>query len=269
MRDVDLQDLKRDVYNIYYQNIEEVILMAKYCFIAYIKSIMSFGLGQLASSNVAQIWKEFLAIIREEKVILRLLLQSGILADVDEVDDFLFELDEINTKTIQYYYSVLDGVETACEMKTEWRAVRPKKNFKTLLDTDEYRKKICSIILSMEDVKSFLNYGEDFWNYIKEKILFIDSHIKEDQDFYGVNIKLDDHDCLVDMKVLVPQIINLETALVVVHELNHAYSLYQGLGSSIVKSDLEYEEDARNCEKAFLEDYMVKKYQKCFVKRRF
>ena len=34
----------------------------------------------------------------------------------------MFELDDLNTETIQYYYQVLDGIESACEMKTDWRA---------------------------------------------------------------------------------------------------------------------------------------------------
>lgn len=145
--------------------------------------------------------------------------------------------------------------------------LRPKKDFDTLIETDEYRKKLCSLTLSMEDIKSFLDYKQEFWKYIETRLIFIDSHFEEDKDFYGVNIKLDDYRCLMDMKVMVPTIINLETALVNVHEFHYAYQLFEILGSPITKSNQEFEESAKKCECCFQEEFMAKKYQKVLTKK--
>lgn len=267
MNKAEWRTLKDDVKDIYYQNAEEFFLMLKYCLIVYVKSIMSFGFNHLVTKEVVQVWREFLAIIGEEKTMLNYLVRYGSLADADEVEQFMFQLDDLNEQTILYYYDVLNGIETASEMKTEWRAVFPKKEFKTLSETDEYYKELCSITLSILDIKMFLNYEENFWKYIEKKVLFVDSRVEEERDFYGVNIKLDDCDCLVDMKVIVPRIINLETALVNIHEFHHAYCFYQILDRPLIHSDIFYEEAAKNCENRFQEEYMKKKYKR-FVEKR-
>lgn len=105
-----------------------------------------------------------------------------------------------------------------------------------------------------------------FWIYIKTRVLFLDSHFEEDNDFYGVNIKLDDSNFLIDMKVLVPRIINLETSLVNVHEFNHAYYLYKTLGYPIVNDDIFYEEMVKSYENLFQDEYVKKNYKKIFGK---
>lgn len=267
MIDLENKILRDDVQNILYQDVEEFLLMAKYCLKAYVKSVICFGVQHPVTKDVVEIWKEFVSILIEEKNILKYLIQYSSLEDLEEVNAFMFELDDLNTETIQYYYQVLDGIESACEMKTDWRAVRPKKDFDTLIETDEYRKKLCSLTLSMEDIKSFLDYKQEFWKYIETRLIFIDSHFEEDKDFYGVNIKLDDYRCLMDMKVMVPTIINLETALVNVHEFHYAYQLFEILGSPITKSNQEFEESAKKCECCFQEEFMAKKYQKVLTKK--
>lgn len=267
MKDVELKNLKGDVREIYFQNVEEFLLMLKYCLIAFVKSVKSFGLNHAVSKDIVQLWKEFLNILKEEQVLLKYLIEYGFLEDAEEVDKFILELENVNEEMIKYYYEVLDEIETACEMKTEWRATRKRKNFATLIETNDYREKLCSLLLSLDDVKNFLGYEEEFWNYVQSRILFIDSHLEKDKFFYGVNIKLDVNNCLVDMKILVPNVINLETALVNVHELNHAYCLYKRLGFSNLENDIFYEEVAKKQEKLFQEEYIPKKYERIFGKR--
>lgn len=261
MNELELKDLKNDIKEIKYKNIEEIFLMAKYCLIAYAKSIFAYGRNHFITLEVIQVWKEFFKIIMEEKYILGYLVKNGLFEDFEEVNNFLFKLDNVNEETIQYYYDVLDGIETACEMNMEWKAMRPRKEFSTLIETDFYRKNLFFFTFSMGDVKNFLGYEEEFWKYIEKRVLLIDSHIQEDNEFFGVNMKFDDNQCLSDIKVFVPKIINLETALVNVHEFHHAYCLYKLLGCSITDSCDCYEKMAKDCENLFQKEYVLKKYK--------
>lgn len=267
MNDLELRDLKEDVRGIYYQNIEEIFLMTKYCLIAYAKSIFTYGRKHFITQEIVQVWKEFFKIILEEKYILSYLVKNGLFEDFEEVNQFLFQLDDVNEETIQYYYDVLDGIETACEMNLEWKAMRPRKEFSTLIETDFYRKNLFFFTLSMEDIKNFLGYEEEFWKYIEKRVLLIDSHIQEDNEFFGVNMKFDDNYCLSDIKVFVPKIINLETALVNVHEFHHAYRLYKLLGEYVPEKSDSYEKMAKDSENVFQEEYVLKKYKNFFNKR--
>ena len=258
--------LKADVRAIFYENIEEIFFMMQYCLKDYLKSVLNFGFHHSVTKEVSDVWNEFLKNVLEEKFLLNYLIQNSGLEDFEEANKFILALDSLNEEVIQYYYEVLDEIEIACEMKTEWRAMKPNRGFKDLLEMNEYRERLCFMTLSFEDVKMFLGYSEDFWEYIINRMLVVENSFEEGIGFYGVNIKVDNNQCLTDLKVLVPKIINLETALVNVHEFNLAYELYQILGNPIDKSDMKYEGSARDCESKFKEEYIVKKYAKVFSK---
>lgn len=268
MKKAEQKCLKEDIRNIKLENIEEFFLFLKYCFYTYVKSIQAFGYHHPVTNSVVEIWKEFLDIRSEESFILNILGKSDCLGGFFEISDFLDELDLLNEKEIKYYYNELDSIEDACLMKKEYKAKRGKKDFDGLTNTNLYQLKLCSLLLSFRDIQAFLDYPDEFWDYISDRILYADSYFDEEKDFYGVYIQTDKDECVTNIKVIVPHIINLETALVQVHEFQHAYSLYQILGSKIVMDDNEYEQEARKYEADFQEKYMVKKYEEIFSKKR-
>lgn len=261
MNNVEKANLKDEITDIKKDNIEEILLITKYCFTALIKSIIAFGTNHQITKDVINVYKEFFNIIIEEQKYLQFILKYIDILDVNEVNNYLFKLDDINEETIKYYYSVLDGIEDACDMKREWKAKRPSKNFNSLIETNEYSNELLGLILTMKEVKEFLNYEESFWQYIKDRTFIIDNNEVEDNSIYGVILKLD-NDYLIDIKILIPKIINLETTLINIHELKHAYDLYKVLETKLTKSDKEYEEYAKNLEQDFKEKYLPKKYKK-------
>lgn len=105
-------------------------------------------------------------------------------------------------------------------------------------------------------VISFLDFNDDFWNYIKSRIIYVDSNIKGNELFYNTLMKFDDDNKLIDIKVLIPYIIDLNTALVNVHELKHAYDLYLKLGEFIEDNTTQYEKQAIDKELEFQKKYI-------------
>ena len=64
-----------------------------------------------------------------------------------------------------------------------------------------------------------------------------------------------------DMRIIVPKIINLFTALVNVHEFKHAYDVYSVLGKKVSDEDASlYEKNAIDKEKEFVKSYLPDKY---------
>lgn len=261
MNQCEEKELIKEIGNIKKQNVEEIILMIQYCLTTYIKSLMIFGFQSTVTKDVVSIWKEFCDILIEERNIMNVLLQYKGLGDFTQIITLVDSLNRLNENTIRYYYDVLDDIEVACEMKTEWRAKRKKKPFETLMETKSYHRQACALLLNMDDIKTFLNYPPTFWKYIEKRLIYTD-----DCFFHGVNMKMDANECLVDMKIMIPIITNLQTALVTIHELKHAYDLYQILGKPLDKDEDEYEKSARDLEGIFEEKYMVKKYQQIFEK---
>ena len=266
MNNSEYLNLIDDIKNIKKENIEEIILITKYCLNTYINSVIVFGFNSKVTQDITNVLKEVINIIKEEHNMLNFLKEYTKDSNVNEVNNFIIELDILNEETIQYYYHVLDGIEDACDIELEWKANRPVKHFKSLIDSYDYHKKLYGLILSTEDIKKFFNYPKEFWNYIDKKTYLLDSRLEQNKDFYGVNMKLNEEKYLTDIKIFIPEIINLETALINVHEIKHAYDLYERLGKIIDKDELEYEETSKKYEQNFKERYLVKRYQQTFNK---
>lgn len=254
----EYKNFKDDVRNIKKQNIEEFLLMFNYCLNAYMNSVCVFGINSSVSKDIINFWREFRSIINEEKNILNFLLNNYTKINIDEVNNFICELDDLNEETIEYCYKYLEGIEDACSMGVEWKARRPIKNFDTLIDTDLYYKKMIGLVITFSDIKKYLGYEDEFWNLIDSKTYIIDSYDEKDKNFYGVNIKYNNK-IVEDIKVFVPKIINLETALVNVHEFKHAYDLYELIGKEKVLNDDYYEKIAKESEKEFKNKYLLRK----------
>ena len=114
-----------------------------------------------------------------------------------------------------------------------------------------------------KDIEDFLKYPEEFWQYIDIRTIIVDSHIPEEREFYGVNLKMSNNK-LSDIKVFVPEIINLETALINIHEFRIAYNLYQELGNAISKEDSWYELSGKESVKEFKKSYFKNKCRNIF-----
>lgn len=252
-------NFKDDVRSIKMQNVFEILTMFNYCLNAYMNSVFVFGINSNVSKDVISSWKEFRKIIKKEKNILNFLLNNYKKINIDEVNNFICELDDLNEETVQYYYKYLDGIDDACDMGVEWKAKRPVKYFDTLIENCLYDNKMIGLILSFNDIKNHLGYEKKFWNWVDNKVYIVDSKEEEDKDFYGVNIKCNSKK-IEDIKVFVPKIINLETALVNVHEFKHAYDLWKLIGKEMVYDEY-YENSARECENEFKNKYLVKKLE--------
>lgn len=83
-------------------------------------------------------------------------------------------------------------------------------------------------------------YDEEFYKYIKQhtKIIKDTDNIKE---LCGCFI-IKDNNMIKGIRVLVPEIVNIETLLINIHEYTHAYEYYYKIGNL-------YFEDIENSEK--------------------
>ena len=108
-----------------------------------------------------------------------------------------------------------------------------------------------SKMIRFEDIVLFLNYPDEFWEYIKPRIRRVEPLDEKNRFFYKTLLKFDKDDNLIDIKVIVPRIVDIDTACVNIHELKHAYDMYLLLNNPVNEKEPKYEEDARNLEKEF------------------
>ena len=109
--------------------------------------------------------------------------------------------------------------------------------------------------MNIEIVKEFLDFPLEFWEYIKNRIIYVDSKIEGNEIFYNTFMKFDNDNRLMDIKVMIPYIVDIESACVNIHELKHAYDLFFELGNIVNINEDEYEKSAIKLEKKFYKKY--------------
>lgn len=239
--------LIKDIYKDYKKlNNEQIRLIFRYYIEAYFDAYINNNIYDLA--NINSIWYSFKMINSEEKWLYNFVINNYKNIDLKSGYDFFDMLDNINDKTVEYI------IDSLCGIKKD-------KNFYTLIETDFYRMYAQGLLMSLDNIKEFLGYEEDFWKYVESKTAYLDSYLEKSKDFYGVLINTDDDDNIKDIRVYVPIIVDLFTALVNVHEFKHAHDLYQSIGKKY-GSEEEYEKSARNLEVEFQKKYMFNRINK-------
>ena len=261
MTNEQIRNLKQDIREYQSQNVEEKILMGFYTFKAFMYSLVSFGYNSEVTIECEKVWKEFIDSLKEEKKIMKYLVRNGSLIDQVEADYLMDDLDSLNEDTVGYYYTVLDDIETACDMRQAWRARRPRKNFDTLTESTEMHKKACALTLNTDDIIQFLGFDSDYWSYIGSRILR--DYMVDDTTMYGVNLKYD-NDILVDLKVIIPEVVNMETALINIQVLSDAHHAYEGLGTEYNDESISIRNEGITGKNRFTSEYLPKMYRREF-----
>ena len=206
--------------------------------------------------------KDYLMVL---KYLMHLIVRHGKKLDVGETWALLDDLDYANDQTITYLYSYLDNVDDACDAQAAWRAVWEKRSFEMLTETYDYRHRLCSLLLTFDDIKSFLDFPKEFWNFIEPRIDMktdFDLPFEDAKSEYGLKKYLDGFGNVFNFRVTLPVITNLAKASFTVHSLQEAYNLFHKMRTCMPKKDLIGPAD--ETEERFKKVYMKTKYQQIF-----
>ena len=248
--------IKEDIKEIRQDNYEQKKVVSRYIKLDLIKSFIIFGYNHRITKECYKLYKQLNEIIDYENYLYYIINKNRIKINYSEFGEFIDNLDELNADTISYFYQMLDDIEDACDTKQEYRAQHFKRDFKFINESDDYYNETLGLTLSDSDILKFLNYSDDFWNYIRPRIRRVDYHDDDKNKLYEVVMHMDSNNCLDDMRVYVPYVINLKTALINVHEFKHANDLYYLLGSNVPEDSNPYEESAREKENEFVKKYL-------------
>lgn len=220
MEKKDKEILSELIKEINKQNIEEMMYFTGYFIETVARSIFVFGPIHEITKDVIRIWVEFRFILREESELNSFIISNSDLINYNECVNFLNELDELNEVTFLYYMQSLNDINDACDTKFPDRAKHHKRDFKTLIETEDYRNRLVGLSLTFDDVKRSLDYEQDFWDFVYNKTIIV----YDDSSEYGVEVIKEGQ--IDSMVISVPEIINHETALLNKEIFNKAYCLY-------------------------------------------
>ncbi len=228
--------LVKDIEKMKSGQFEEMVLVTFYSLSSYFKSLFCFG----ASSNVTRdnlnVIKEMFDIVRTERMLLNVVLKNIDLFNIDAATDVVRTMDELNDRTVEYYYNVIEEIEDAVDMNEERRGIRPRKNFDTIIQSSDYSTLLVALFENRENIKEFLNFEEEFWTFIKSQEYIIEVPYEEAINCTYVIPLTDKEGNISDIRMMLPKVIDLDTALLAIKLYCKAYGLYKCLGK---KQDVE------------------------------
>ena len=227
----DIEEMKKGQF-------EEMFLVTFYGLSSYFKSLMTFGSKSDVTRDNLNVIKEMFEVVRTERLLLNFILKNIDSFNVDAAQDVVDTMDELNDRTVEFYYSVINEIEDAVDMKEERRGIRPRKNFSTITQTDTYTNQVVALAENKASIRSFLKFEDEFWVYIKgcEHSVEVPFDVADEISYVTALV---DHDGNVSgIKMLVPEVIDLNTALLAIRCYVRAHNLYGMLGKPLVSENV-------------------------------
>ena len=231
----DINSMKKGSY-------EQMWLITMYGLSSYFKSLFRFGNKEVTRDNLNVI-KEMFSILKTEREMLNFILRNLDKFEITSTQDVVQMLDDLNDKTVAYYYEVIEDIEDAVDMSEERRGIRPRKNFPTLIQSDSYANEVKALALDKKAIREFLGYEEEFWDYIadmdKTDVRVPYESAKELS--YANPLYDSKTGNVVDVKMYIPEIADLSSALLAIQTYEKAYGIWKCLGKKYLPIEFGFE----------------------------
>ena len=232
----DIKSMKKGSY-------EQMWLITMYGLGSYFKSLFRFGGSSKVTRDNLNVIKEMFGILKTEREMLNFILRNLDRFDITSTQDVVQMLDELNDKTVKYYYEVIEEIEDAVDMGEEFRGNRPVKHFPTLTQSTSYANEVKALALNKKAIREFLGYEEEFWAYIA-KMDKTDIRVPY-EGAKGLSYAVPLYDSktgnVADVKMYIPEIADLSSALLAIQTYEKAYGIWKCLGKKYIPIEFAFE----------------------------
>lgn len=260
MKQVDyeknLKNLKNNISGMKQGGFNQIFLISFYSLNSYFKSIIAFGRKHPITKDNLNIIKEVYQIFLKERKLLNFILKNIGTIDINEAANAVYMLDELNDETIMYYYEVIEDIEDACDIKDERRGKRKKSDTPTLLETNVYTNEVIALAENDKSLRKFLKFDEKFWELANTRIIIKEDNQEGLENVYYAKAILDENDFVEDFRIIIPKVVNLNTALIAIKVYKEAYSIYKNIGKLYEPFN---DDEAFETQREFEEEYLLKK----------
>ena len=231
----DINSMKKGSY-------EQMWLITMYGLSSYFKSLFRFGNKEVTRDNLNVI-KEMFRILKTEREMLNFILRNLDRFEINSTQDVVQMLDDLNDKTVAYYYEVIEDIEDAVDMGEERRGVRPRKNFPTLIQSDSYANEVKALALDKKAIRDFLGYEKEFWDYISSMDntdVRVSYEVAKNM-AYANPLYKGETGLVTGVKMYIPEIADLSSALLAIQTYEKAYSIWKCLGKKYIPIEFGFE----------------------------
>lgn len=222
-------------------------------YIGYIMEIIKNGCYSSEDVGILKdLLKDYKQELNDEDTQLKYLLSNIDRIDEEELERVLQMIDELNEDAFNYYDSIGDSF--AAKTYAICPLVYPNRRIKKLRLNYPLLNEIKGLTLTFHDIEEYFSEYECM-DYLRANTKVLNE--KEDLSFFGAYTNLDG-DRIDGIKIAVPKICNLQTALVNVHEYRHGIDLFDYLGRKL-PSNRDFEKIAKEEEDRFIKKYIRNK----------
>ena len=257
------QELTDDIKSMKKGSYEQMWLITMYGLSSYFKSLFRFGKNSKVTKDNINVIKEMFSILKTEREMLNFILKNLERFEISSTQGVVQMLDELNDKTVEYYYGVIDEIEDAVDMGEEFRATRPVKHFPTLIQSNSYANEVKALALNKQAIREFLGYEEEFWKYIEsmDRSGVVVSYEGAEALSHAIALYDGNTGYVSELRMYVPEISDLASALLAIQTYEKAYGIWKCLGKEFVPIEFAFERQ-EEFEKAYLpcldEEVLVK-----------
>ncbi len=241
-----ISELKKNVF----LNKCEALLLTKEYLGVYLVSLLRDFQGQERRKILFDKLKEYYAITKEENKYIKFLLNNMDKINNDErLNWILDELDRLNEETYKYFDKILLEYEDNMFYNSFDRKIVPAKQFKTLMETTAYLDELLGLTLTRKDLEEFFR-GEETFDILSKNAHVLHTSLEEGMSYYGCYPQEDkDSGILTGVKICVPEINDLKSMCINVHEYKHGIDIFPYIGE--ILPDVDYEKSASEEEEKF------------------
>lgn len=209
--------------------------------------------------NNFDIMKEYYSITREENRLLNFIINNIGEMDDEAVKKVIEIIDELNESTYLYYVKEIETIEEAIGLEQEYKADRTKTKKPSLIETDDYRILVIALMQNEESLREFLGYEQEFFDYIKERKKVVNSSHEVNSHECFVYPLHNDEMVLTDLRMVIPKVVDLDSAILAIRLYKKAYNIYLRLGQPYKKEIVTTEIEEENYKNVYLHNLAMKK----------
>lgn len=247
------EELTNDIKFMKKGSFEQMWLITMYGLESYFKSLFTFGSHSTVTRDNLNVIKEMFGILKTEREMLNFILKNLDKFDITATQEVVQMLDDLNDRTVEYYYGVIEEIEDAVDMKEEHRGTRPVKSFPTLTQYRGYENEVKALVLNKQAIRDFLGYEDEFWSYIadKDKTDIRVPYEGAKSMTYASPLYDRETNTVVDVMMFIPEVADLSSALLAIQTYEKAYSIWKCLGKEYIPIEFAFERQ-EEFEKSYL-----------------
>ena len=225
------EQLARSIASMERANIRDVLSITKECIGRYGQVITTFGFRSPLASEVKGYAKQIRKISKIERKIFDFIINNIDSINLEEAQEIVADIYDLNEQTYHELIHRIVCIEIACNTK-DLRHLETKPAPQTLLTNNDIQMRVLCLTKKLADVKNFLNYEPEFWEFIKPKLNIEPSPAYIAVHTCGLKPIQDENGNLATFYTIIPQVVDMETGMIAADILKRAHDLYACVGKS-------------------------------------